>query len=118
MTVPPPLLHPMPRIAPQKEQDILAALNKDAHASRVARTLSGVSYATVWRVARRAGIALTAGRRTMGRPLPPERRAQVEQAVAANPVATQQELAQQTGVSRSTIGRVVRARRAALVPAE
>jgi CRP-like cAMP-binding protein len=102
----------MPRIAPQKEQDILAALGKDAHASRVARTLGGVSYATVWRVARRAGIALTAGRRTMGRPLPPERRAEVEQAVAANPAATQQELARRCGVSRATVGRVVRARRA------
>jgi uncharacterized protein YerC len=101
----------MPRIPPQKEQDILVALGKDAHASRVARTLGGVSYATVWRVARRAGIALTAGR-TMGRPLPPERRAEVEQAVAANPAATQQELARQCGVSRATVGRVVRARRA------
>jgi DeoR/GlpR family transcriptional regulator of sugar metabolism len=48
----------------------------------------------------------------MGRPLPPERRAEVEQAVAANPAATQQELARQCGVSRATVGRVVRARRA------
>jgi CRP-like cAMP-binding protein len=102
----------MPRITLQKEQDILVALSKDAHASRVARTLGGVSYATVWRLARRAGIALTAGRRTMGRPLPPERRAEVEQAVAANPAATQQELARRCGVSRATVGRVVRARRA------
>jgi hypothetical protein len=78
----------MPRITPQKEQHILAAIGKDAHASRVARTLGGVSYATVWRVAKRAGIALTAGRRTMGRPLPPEQHAKVELAVAANPAAT------------------------------
>jgi transcriptional regulator with XRE-family HTH domain len=72
----------------------------------------------VWRIATRAGIALTAGRRTMGRPLPPERRAQVEQAVTANPGATQQELAQRCGVSRSTVGRVTRARRATPAPAE
>jgi Homeodomain-like domain len=108
----------MPRITSQTEQDILAALGKDAHASRVTRTLGGVSYATVWRVATRAGIALTAGRRTMGRPLPPERRAQVEQAVAATPGATQQELARRCGVSRSTVGRVVRARRTIPAPAE
>jgi transcriptional regulator with XRE-family HTH domain len=107
----------MPRITPQKEQDILAALGKDAHASRVARTLGDVSYATVWRVARRAGIALTEGRRTMGRPLPPERRARVEAAVAANPGARQQDLARQTGVSRSTVSRVKRALRAGQAPA-
>jgi hypothetical protein len=108
----------MPRITPQTEQDILAALGKDAHASRVARTLGGVSYATVWRVATRAGIALTAGRRTMGHPLPPELRAKVEQAVAANPGATQQEPAQKCDVSRSTVGRVVRSRRAISAPAK
>jgi DNA-binding MurR/RpiR family transcriptional regulator len=49
----------------------------------------------------------------MGRPLPPEKRAKVEQAVAAHPDATQLELARQCGVSRSTVGRVVRAHRAA-----
>ena len=61
----------------------------------------------------RAGIELTAGRRTMGRSLPPERRAKVEEAVQTHPQPTQLELARQTGVSRSTVGRVVRARRAA-----
>jgi hypothetical protein len=49
----------------------------------------------------------------MGRPLPPERRAKVEQAVAAHPEATQLELGRETGVSRSTVGRVVRAPRGA-----
>jgi hypothetical protein len=107
----------MPRnipLTPEKEEEILAALARDAHASRVARTLGDVSYATVWRVADRAGIELTAARETMGRPrLPPERRAKVEQAVAAHPEATQLDLARQCKVSRSTVGRVVRARRAA-----
>ena len=44
----------MPRnipITPEKEQEIIAALEKDSHASRVARTLGDVSYTTVWRVA-------------------------------------------------------------------
>jgi hypothetical protein len=107
----------MPRnvpLSPEKEEEILAALEKDPHASRVARTLRDVSYATVWRVAERAGIELTAGRETMGRPrLPPEVWAKVKQAVAAHPEATQLELARQCGVSRSTVGRVVRARHAA-----
>ena len=53
----------MPRkvpITPEKEQEIIAALEKDSHASRVARTLGDVSYATVWRVADRNAIALKA----------------------------------------------------------
>jgi winged helix-turn-helix DNA-binding protein len=96
------------------EATIKAELAKIPHASRIARESRGAwSYATVWRVAARAGIELTAGRRTMGRPLPPETWAKVEQVVAAHPGATQLELARQCGVSRSTVGRVVRARRAA-----
>lgn len=102
------------RIPEETEAAIKAELTKIAHASRVARESKGAwSYATVWRVAARAGIELTAGRRSMDRPLPPERRAKVEQAVAAHPDATQLELARQCGVGRSTVGRVVRARRAA-----
>jgi hypothetical protein len=107
----------MPRKLPlllEKEEEILAALKKDPHASRVARTLGDVSYATVWRVADRAGIELTAGRETMGRPrLPPEVWKRVADVVQKHPEATQLELARQCGVSRSTVGRVVRARRAA-----
>jgi hypothetical protein len=100
------------------EAAIKTALAKTPHASLIARESEGAwSYATVWRVADRAGIALTAGRATMGRPrLPPEVWAKVEDAVRAYPEATQAELAQQTGVSRSTVGRVVRARRAAPEP--
>ena len=112
----------MPRnvpITPEKEQEIIAALEKDSHASRVARTLGDVSYATVWRVADRNAIALTAGRQTMGRPrLPAEVWAKIAREVAANPNATQKELARKIGVSRSTVGRVMRAPRdaAPLVP--
>jgi len=75
----------------------------------VARTLGDVSYATVWRVADRNNIALTAGRETMGRPrLPAEVWAKVEREVAANPDATQEQLARRPGVSRSTVGRAQR----------
>jgi hypothetical protein len=102
-------------ITDEVEAAIKAELEKIPHASLVARESKGAwSYATVWRVADKAGIELTAGRTTMGRPrLPPEVWAKVEDAVQKHPEATQQALARQCGVSRSTVGRVVRARRAA-----
>ena len=107
-------------ITDEIEAAIKGELEKVPHASVVARESKGAwSYATVWRVAARAGIELTAGRMTMGRPrLPAEKWVKVEQAVAAHPEATQLELARQCGVSRSTVGRVVRARRAALAAGE
>jgi CRP-like cAMP-binding protein len=105
-------------ITRETERKIISALEKESHASRVARMLRDVSYATVWRVADRAGIELTAGREAKGRRLSPERRAKLEATVAANPEATQEELAQQCGVSRATVGRVVRGRRGALPIAE
>src|SRR5215469_14445024 len=105
----------MPRnvpITPEKEQEIIAALEKDSHASRVARTLGDVSYATVWRVADRNAIALKAGRETMGRPrLSAEVWAKIASEVAVNPNATQKELARKIGVSRWTVGLVMRAPR-------
>jgi hypothetical protein len=108
----------MPRGAPITDEvatAIKAELEKMPHASLIARESKGAwSYATVWRIADRAGIELTEGRKTMGRPLSPELRAKVEQAVEAHPEATQLELARQIGVSRSTVGRAVRARRAGL----
>src|SRR5215469_16913093 len=105
----------MPRnvpITPEKEREIIAPLEKDSHASRVARTLGDVSYATAWRVADRNDIVLKAGRETMGRPrLPAEVWAKIAREVTANPNATQKELARKIGVSRSTVGRVMRAPR-------
>jgi hypothetical protein len=107
----------MRRGAPIPEEvdaTIKAELAKVPHASRIARESTKARGATLrsgasppW-----AGIEFTAGRRTVGRPLPPEQRAKVERAVRAHPEATQQELGRQCGVSRSTVGRVVRARRA------
>jgi hypothetical protein len=105
----------MPRnvpITPVKEREIIAALEKDSYASRVARTLGDVSYATVWRVADRYDIVLKAGRETMGRPrLPAEVWAKIAREMTANPNATQKGLARKIGVSRSTVGRVMRAPR-------
>jgi DNA-binding XRE family transcriptional regulator len=72
----------------------------------MARALGDVSYATVWRIADRNTIALTAGRETMGRRLPADRRAAVIEARRANPDAPQNEIAQQAGVSRSSVRRI------------
>ena len=71
-----------------------------------------MSYATVWRVADRNAVALKAGRETMGRPrLPAEVWAKIAREVGVNPNATQKEVARKIGVSRSTVGRVMRGRR-------
>src|ERR1700747_1765971 len=69
----------------EKEQEIIAALEKDPHASRVARALGDVNYATAWRIVDRNAIALAAGRETMGRRLPPDRRATGIEGRRANP---------------------------------
>jgi hypothetical protein len=102
----------MPRGVPISEDEevtIKAALTARPHALLVARESRGAwSYATVWRVADRAGIALTAGRKTMGRRLSAEQRAAVIEARRNNPNGTQQEIARDAGVSRVTVGRIER----------
>lgn len=50
-------------ITPEKEDQIRAAMEKYFHASG-GRALGDVSYATVWRVADRNNIELTAGRKS------------------------------------------------------
>ena len=79
----------------------------------------GVSFATVWRRADRAGIELTAGRAAKGcKRLPAEQYAKIITVRRANPKATQEEVAREAGVSRPTVSRVTRGhnRRAAVSP--
>jgi DNA-binding XRE family transcriptional regulator len=58
-----------------------------------------------------ASIELTAGREAKGyRRFSPERQPELERAVEANLAATQEQLAREIGVSRSTIGRIERSR--------
>src|SRR5690349_4647049 len=95
-------------ITPEKEEEIRTALEKHSHASRVAWKI-GVSFSTVWRIADRAGIELTAGREAKGyKRLPAEQWRKIEETLRANPEATQEEVARTIGVSRSTVGRVER----------
>jgi transposase-like protein len=101
------------RISEEKEAAILAALERVSNASLVARESEGEwSYSTVWRIADRHDFALTAGRETMGRKrLSAEQRASVLAAIAANPQATQEQIAGQTGVSRPSVSRIEGGRR-------
>jgi hypothetical protein len=98
------------RITAEEGEKIIAAVAAKPHASLVARE-NGWSFSTVWRVAVRAGIELTAGREAKGyRRFSPAQRARIDAALRANPQATQEQVARAAGVSRSSVGRVVRAR--------
>jgi uncharacterized protein YerC len=98
------------KITAEQEAEIIAALTAKSHALEVARD-TGWSFATVWRVADGANIDLKDGRVAKGyKRLSPELWAKVAVTLASNPEATQQEVAHKTGVSRSTVGRVKRAR--------
>jgi DNA-binding MurR/RpiR family transcriptional regulator len=102
------------RVTLDQEQQIIEALTANPHASQVARD-TGWSFSTVWRVAQRAGIELTAGRRTMGRHrLSPEQRARVIEARRGDPKAPQQRIAKKAGVSRSSVWRIERGNRGGL----
>jgi predicted XRE-type DNA-binding protein len=107
-------------ITPIEEQEIIAALEKTPHASLVARKI-GRSFSTVWRVAERAGIELTAGREAKGyKRLSSAEYAKILAVRRANPQATQKEVARLAGVSRPTVSRYTRGhnRRAGIAPAE
>src|SRR6266852_6162799 len=89
-----------------QEEEIISALEASSHASRVARKL-GVSFATVWRCADRAGIELTEGRAAKGyKRLTADQYAKIIAVRRANPKATQEEVARDAGVSRPTVSRV------------
>src|SRR5215831_17073552 len=95
-------------ITADEEAAIKRALTQYPHASAVARNSKGAwSYSTVWRVAYRAGIELTAGRETMGRKrVSAEQRAAVVEIDRANPWATQVEIARAVGLSRPSVSRI------------
>jgi DNA-binding XRE family transcriptional regulator len=73
-------------------------------------------YSKVWRLAERECIELMAGRAAKGyKRLSPERRAKVIEVRRANPNASQEAVARIAGVSRSTVWRIERGQRGALV---
>ena len=101
----------MRRNAPKTNEEqaaIKTALTAKPHALAVARESRGAwSYSTVWRVASRECIELTAGREAQGyKRLSSERRASVIEARRANPNGRQEDIAQASGVSRATVSRI------------
>ena len=95
-------------ITEEQQAAIKAALKVKPHAKAVALESRGAwSYATVWRVASRECIDLTAGREAKGyKRLPDERRAAVIEARRANPNGPQEDIARVSGVSRATVSRI------------
>ena len=100
-------------ITEEIETAIVEALQRTSNASLITRASKGAwSYSTVWRVADRHGIALTAGRETMGRRrLSAEERAAVIAEGLANPQATQVDIGRRVGVSRASVSRIEGGRR-------
>jgi hypothetical protein len=103
-------------ITRDEEAAIKAALETTPHALAVARDSGGAwSYSTVWRVAEREYIQLTAEREPKHyKRLAPERRDKVVEARRVNPAGTQEEIARAAGVSRSTVSRIERGDRRAV----
>jgi hypothetical protein len=99
------------KITGDQEEEIIAALAAKPHALQVARDTSW-SFATVWRRAESAGIELTAGREAKGyKRLPAEQWAKIAETITEESernTGTGGAVARQTGVSRSTVGRVKR----------
>ena len=60
----------------KKRAEIIAALEANPNATAIARKISGVSVAGVWKIAKRAGIELTAGKAARHQ-LPAEKRAEI-----------------------------------------
>ena len=84
----------------------MGALKANPHATQVTRDIGGVSMSTVVRIAHMAKVELTAGRKTMGRPLSPEQRRRLLEMRQQHPDATEIALAAMVGVSRSTVHRL------------
>ena len=81
---------PGKKLTEEKRRQVIAALNVNSNATAVAREIGGVSAAGVWKIAKRAGIELTAGIAARGcnNRVPPEKRAAIVAALNVNPNAT------------------------------
>jgi transposase len=89
-----------------RRAEIIEALRANPNASQIAKQV-GLSKFTTWRIAKAAGIELTAGKAVAGW-LPAEKRAEIIEALRANPITTQ--VAKQVGgVSQVTVWKIARA---------
>jgi hypothetical protein len=80
---------PGKKLPEEKRRQVIAALTVNSNATAVAREIGGVSAAGVWKIAKRAGIELTAGIAARGcnHRVPPEKRAAIVAALNVNPNA-------------------------------
>ena len=103
---------PAKRLTEQTRQKVIAALNLNPNATAVARKIGGVSVAGVWKIAKRAGIELTAGIAARGsnKRVAPQKRAEIVAALNANPnaAAVAREVGGVSGVGVWNIAQVER----------
>jgi hypothetical protein len=95
-------------IAKENHAQIIAALKDNPNAKQVAREVGGASYRTVVRLAKGAGIELTAGKAARGHDRPSPDRAKIIAALKDNP-NTLQVARQVGGVSHQTVGKIAKA---------
>jgi transposase-like protein len=94
-------------MSPEKRAQIIAALQVNPNANGVAREVGGVNPHTVWRIAKKLNIKLTAGRAAQGRKMPSKNRARIIAALKLNPNAS--EVARQIGgVSLATVYKIAK----------
>ena len=81
---------PGKKLTEENRRQVIAALTVNSNATAVAREIGGVSAAGVWKIAKRAGIELTAGIAARGcnNRVAPEKRAAIVAALNVNPNAT------------------------------
>jgi transposase-like protein len=81
---------PGKKLTEEKRQQVIAALTVNSNATAVAREIGDVSAAGVWKIAKKAGIELTAGIAARGcnHRFPPDKRAAIVAALNVNPNAT------------------------------
>jgi hypothetical protein len=78
------------KLSEGKRRQVIAALNVNSNATAVAREIGGVSAAGVWKIAKKAGIELTAGMAARGcnNRVAADKRAKIVAALNVNPNAT------------------------------
>lgn len=55
------------RLSEDQREEIIAALRVNPNAHQIARQIGGISHVAVWKIAKKAGIELTAGKAAQGR---------------------------------------------------
>ena len=80
---------PKRKLTEEKHRQVIAALTVNSNATAVAKEIGGVSVGSIWKIAKKAGIELTAGIAARGsnNRKRPEKRAEIVAALTVNPNA-------------------------------